>query len=163
MVRFRGRSRASWSVGVGSGLASLDDLLDLFAMWHSCWLVLEIDSSLLMGGSTSIQQRHWVVVDPETLPLIRLPGSSTGLTSAQFRAKREAAARGSVQGATDAYGGMAALNSERARQQIEADKSVVHLRVVSWADEHHHIHQPTLPFVLQRFYGGYAFPRFNQR
>lgn len=151
------------SVGTGLRVATLDQLLELLTMWGDCWLVMEIDSSLLNGGGTSIQQRHWVVVDPETMPLIRPPGEVNGLTAAQLMAKRSSAARASVAGATDAYSGMAKLTSERERQQKNITASAIRLRVVSWANEHQPIFSPTLPFVLDRFYGGYAFPRFNRR
>jgi hypothetical protein len=151
------------SVGMGAGLASLDDMLKLFALWETCWLVMEIDSSLLKGGGTSITQRHWVVVDPETRPLFGRPGQSTGMTAAQWRAQRLAGDGRSWAGATNGYAAAAGLRAERERQSEEADGMIVKLRVVSWAEEHMGIHRVNLPFVLDRFHGGYAFPRFNQK
>lgn len=151
------------SVGAGYAREGLDELLALFARWESCWLVLQIDASMLNGGGTSIQQRHWVVVDPETRPLIGKSGQSTGQTATQFVAAREARRRASVQGFREAYGGAVAANEEIVRQKAEVDTAILKLRVVTWGDEHHHLHQPSLRFVLDRFHGGYAFPRFNRK
>lgn len=147
------------SIGTGLGLASLDDLLALLSLWESCWLVMEIDYTLLTGGGTALWRKHWVVVDPETRPLIGRPGG-TGLTAAQFRHQSRAGEQRSIAGAREGYGTAAALRAEQERQQTE---NILRMRVVSWADEHTRLHQVSLPFVLARFYGGFAFPRFNQR
>lgn len=151
------------SVGIGLNLKSLDDLMQLFACWDSCWLVLQIDSSMLDGGGTSIRQRHWVVVDTETRPLIGQAGQSTGLPASQWMAQRQKRARASVLGQREAYGAAAAVNVELERQRVDADTALLKLRLVTWNNEHHRVKEPTLKFVLDRFYGGYAFPRFNRR
>ena len=150
------------SVGVGYTVKGVDDFLELLKRWDSYWLVMQIDASMLNGGGTSIQQRHWVVIDPETRPLIGQPGSSTGLPAAQFVAQRQARGRTSVMTARDPYSGAAAARAEAERQNAEVDAAVLKIRLVTWGDEHHQVHQSSLRFVLDRFHGGYAFPRFNR-
>jgi hypothetical protein len=120
--------------------------------------VIQIDASLLSGGSTSIQQRHWVVVDPETPPAIQAAGQVAWFDPKSFgrlRADRRKAALGAVH---DAYAGAAVAKGEDSQDH----RSPMRLRVVSWGDEHHPIRDATIGNFADRFYGGYAFPRFNR-
>lgn len=39
----------------------------------------------------------------------------------------------------------------------------VNLRLVTWGKEHHPVVNPNIGNILQRTYGGYAFPRFRGR
>lgn len=146
------------SVGVGLFNSSLEDALALLDRWVGYWLVIQIDASLLSGGSTSIQQRHWVVVDPETPPAIQAAGQAAWFDPKSFgrlRADRRKAALGPVH---DAYSGAAVAKGEDSQDH----RSPIRLRVVSWGDEHHPIRDATIGNFADRFYGGYAFPRFNR-
>lgn len=138
------------SVGLGAFAASMEDLLALLSRWGSHWLVMQIDSSLLNGGSTSITQRHWVVVDPDTRPLIQPPGQRGGLSPSDFVTFRQR----QLATHTNAYSAVAHVEGLGAAQ--------TNLRVVSWANEHTRISGSTIGNVADRFYGGYAFPRFGR-
>ena len=61
--------RAS-SMGLGAFRSGLFDTLSLMTCWSSCWIVLEIDMSLIQGGDpTFFNNRHWVVVRPRQHPI----------------------------------------------------------------------------------------------
>lgn len=138
------------SVNIGLFNASRQDLLDLLALWSGYWLVLQIDSSLLQGGSTSIRNRHWVVVNPETRPLFQPPGQRGEMSPPDFAAWE----RSALSTQANAYAAQAALDVD--------DAALVDLRVVSWGDEHSKVKGATLGNIASRFYGGFAFPRFNR-
>lgn len=72
------------SVGLGAALATTDDLLALLSLWETCWLIMEIDAGMLIGGS-GLFRRHWVVVDPETRPTLTRSDRPGAITVAQFR------------------------------------------------------------------------------
>lgn len=138
------------SVDIGLFNASQQDLLALLALWGSHWLVMQIDSSMLTGGGTSITQRHWVVVDPDTRPLIQPPGQRGGLSPADFTAWQRAA----LSKENNAYSAQAQLDFDAT--------ALTNLRVVSWGNEHTPVRGATLGNISSRFYGGFAFPRFNR-
>lgn len=138
------------SVGTGLLRGSRDDLLNLLRLWNGNWLVMQIDSSMLTGGATSITQRHWIVVDPETRPLIQPPGQKDGFPVDDFIKWQ----RSAVQRAANAAGGQATVDA--------ASTALMRLRVVSWGKEHVSVRNPTLGDVNDRFYGGFVFPRFNR-
>lgn len=146
------------SVGWGVVERSIEDLLALLDLWDSHWLVMEIDSSMLRGGGKWPTQRHWVVVDPETRPLI-LPGSGGGsMTPGKFAAQHRAKPFGGASMPREAYGAAAAA----AVQNRQYETAQTTMRVVSWAEEHVPVSGATLSNVASRFYGGYAFLRFNR-
>ncbi|PSJ43125.1 hypothetical protein [Allosphingosinicella deserti] len=145
------------SVGQGLMNGSMEDLLELLDLWGSHWLVMQIDASLLSGGGQSITQRHWVVIDPEMRPLIQAKGRSA-MTPGEFARLRRARPFGAGTIPQDAYGAAAAAN----RQSAEYRAAPTNLRVVSWGNEHTPIWGSTIGNVADRFYGGYAFPRFNR-
>jgi hypothetical protein len=59
-------------MGLGALPISLATFLDLMNSWPTCWIILQIDVSLLSGGETHfLKGRHWVVVDPHRAPMVR--------------------------------------------------------------------------------------------
>ena len=144
------------SVGFGLARSSLAELLELLDRWAGHWLVMQIDSSLLEGGASSPLQRHWIVVDSERQPLIQPAGGQGGLLPGAFSTIRSLHERALLAQVRDAYAGQAVVDEETRLDHA----ALTNLRVVSWGDEHYHLYTPTIGYVADKFYGGYAFPRF---
>jgi hypothetical protein len=146
------------SVGVGLLKSSMEELLELLDRWAGYWLVIQIDASLLYGGPSSIQQRHWVVIDPETPPMIQPAGQAAWFDPRTFSRLRRDRRATALRQVNDAHAGQAVVDAEDREDQ----RSATRLRVVSWGNEHHPLHGATIGNVADRFYGGYAFPRFGR-
>lgn len=160
------------TMGIGAFQSSLLDTLGLFRYWPSCWIVLQIDVSLLKNADTDFfGGRHWVVVDPHHQPLAyKQPGN----TPVPFSAAIEAiwAATGQhANGQIKAAGGLANMDDAAAaklEQQAASDLEgtpvanwTTNLRVSTWAEEGHGIYSGRLGRLIGRIYGGFAFSRFS--
>lgn len=136
----------------------LDDLLALLSLWSTHWLVFEIDASLLEGGSPGALNRHWVVVDPYHLPHIRLNGGRGAVMQpGDLRAMLQKQPFGPGPSPTNVYAAMGDLKSRNA----ELAQAKTDLAFVSWGDQPYRTPLMTLGLVMDRFYGGYAFPQFR--
>lgn len=133
---------------MGQGILKQDlgSFADLMKYWPRCWIVLQIDSSMITGGNTStFHNRHWVVVNPHRLAHATPPGGAPvllGQLRGQFR--RIPGVRGTSR--LD----WSHMNNWR-----------TDLTLVTWGDEAHTIRAATLGEIEDRFYGGIAFPRIR--
>jgi hypothetical protein len=135
------------TMGAGLLKSNMAATLQLMRNWGSSWIVLQIDSSLLQGGSTNtFEKRHWVVVDPHKAPMVR--NGKDG--------------RWTPMG--DAAGEVWKVPPDRIAEGIEGYHMKdwdTDLQVASWGNEHHPIHGGKLGQTIGRIYGGYAFSRFK--
>lgn len=135
------------TMGAGLLKSPLAETLKLMGRWGDSWIVLQIDSSLLQGGSTNtFAKRHWVVVDPHKQPMVRKgPG-------------------GPVVPMGDVAQDIWKLPPDQLARGIQGYPMAdweTNLGIVTWADEHHAIHGRKLGQTIGRIYGGYAFSRFK--
>lgn len=137
------RPRAD-TMGVGATRKSIGDFLKVARNWPNCWIVLQIDTSLLQGGKTNFAtQRHWVVMDPHQTPLVKM-GAGRVVTLADLPGK-----------ITD-FNDLDGSDQERVLKSWQTN-----LRVVSWGKENYAIAGQDLGYLEDRFYGAIAFPRFR--
>lgn len=136
-------------MGPGILSISLSEFLLLMNFWPSCWIVLQIDASLLQGGATNFfTNRHWVVVDPYRRPLVQL--GAKGAIVPLGNAARPAA--------------LAPLSDLATGQPIASawvDSWKTNLRFVSWGRENYAMAEQRLGELVGRVYGGFAFPRLR--
>lgn len=131
-------------MGLGLAKARLSQFVELMRFWGRCWIVLQIDSSLIQGGNPdTLHNRHWVVVDPHHQPAIRRgDGRQVPLGSIGDRFTR--------------------IRNPRMPLEVHdpaMDGWTMDLKLVTWGQENYPIRMATLGDVPSRFYGGYAFPR----
>lgn len=149
------------TMGLGVMKSALLDMLSLMKQWGSSWIVLQIDSSLLSGGSTNtFQQRHWVVVDPHHPPRARKGTGGPWIPLGEAAGEIWAELMRQTSSGRDL--------SEQSQQRAATALSGRHLagwetdlRVASWANEQHGIFGGKLGQAFDRIYGGYAFSRFR--
>lgn len=136
------------TMGLGIATSSLMEFLNLMRRWSSCWIVLQIDVSLLSGGKTSFfQGRHWIVVDPHRQPMVR-----------------DGAGKVVPIGETAADIWKVPLDVIESGQFVDGplmNHWVTNLRLVSWGKENYAMARQELGHLVGRIYGGYAFPRFR--
>ena len=141
------RPRVS-TMGLGLATSSVAEFLSLMKQWSSCWIILQIDVSLLSGGRTSFfQGRHWIVVDPHRQPLVR---NGEGKVVPM--------------GDTSADIWKVPLNVVESGRVLDAplmDHWMTNLRLVSWGRENYAMARQEVGHLVGRVYGGYAFPRFR--
>ena len=144
------------SVGIGLFGASISSLLNVLTLWSTHWLILEIDASLLIGGGSAPNNRHWVVVDPFQRPLVRSPGGQPKEPSAlRDQLRRKPLGDGPPPASPVEY-----MMADQ-RQAAGFDATLTSLKLVSWGEEPYLIPNPTLGHVGAKFYGGFAFPHFR--
>lgn len=135
------------TMGAGLFKSPLAETLTLMKHWGDSWIILQIDSSLLQGGSTNtFAKRHWVAVDPHRQPMVRKGAGGPVVPLADV--------------APDIWKippGQSAPNLEGHHM---ADWET-NLGIVTWANEHHEVHNRKLGQTIGRIYGGYAFSRFK--
>ncbi|WP_294322467.1 hypothetical protein [uncultured Sphingomonas sp.] len=134
------------SMGLGLGKAGLREFVQAMHYWGRHWIVLQIDSSLIVGGTTStFENRHWVVVDPHYRPRVRDgEGRVVPLGDIVERIVPRAMPRAGV------YWDDSAVRDWR-----------MDLRLFSWGKEGVRARTDRLGDVPARFYGAFAFPRFG--
>ncbi|RZL80905.1 MAG: hypothetical protein EOP66_06195 [Sphingomonas sp.] len=135
------------SMGLGAFKSGLFFFANLMRFWRDHWLVMQIDSSLIEGGTpNTFAQRHWVVVDPHKMPRVQIGGK--GAPQPLWAILDEFWRVPSAQLDT-------AILGERMKDWP------MDLRVVTWGAEDTKFRMNTLGDVASRFYGGYAFPRIG--
>ncbi|WP_230628719.1 hypothetical protein [Sphingomonas sp. Leaf37] len=135
------------TMGAGLMKSSMLATLSLMKQWTGSWIVLQIDSSLLQGGTTNtFTKRHWVVVDPHRRPMIRkgAGGPVVPLGDAAEELWKEPSG-----------------DIARGLQGVHMRDWDTNLSIVTWGDEHHAIHGRKLGQTIGRIYGGFAFSRFR--
>jgi hypothetical protein len=140
-------SRAVYDcMGLGLTKVGLRPFAELMRHWNRCWLVLQIDSSLIKGGEpNTIRKRHWVVVDPRQQPRVK-------------RADGQVVPLGSI---GDQFG---RVDDPRVPAHVLDERMndwAMDLRLVTWGKEGEPLTLSTLGAVPDRFYGGFAFPHFR--
>jgi hypothetical protein len=133
-------------MGLGALKTGLRPFVELMRHWQRCWLVLQIDSSLITGGEpNTVRKRHWVVVDPHQMPRVRRgDGKLVPLGSIGDQFARPADPRVPVD----------VLDSRLHGWKMD-------LKVVTWGKEGYPLTLSLLGDVPSRFYGGFAFPRLR--
>lgn len=141
-----GSTPASDCMGQGVLKQDLGSFADLMTYWPRCWIILQIDSSMITGGNTStLHNRHWVVVNPRRLAHATPPGGAPvllGQLRSQFR--KRSGPRGGWRW------DWSHMNNWR-----------TDLTLVTWGTDAHTISTATLGEIEDRFYGGIAFPRIR--
>ena len=140
------------SVGVGLMQKSIEDLLELLALWSTHWIVLQIDASLLQNGSPGITNRHWVTVNPVYPPRVAPAGSQEPSFAPALMTKNPF-------GSGTKGGAESKAIAKLKHSRMAAD--VVDMKVVSWSHDWHKFNNPTLGHIASLFYGGYACRRFR--
>ena len=135
-------------MGLGALPISLATFLDLMNSWPTCWIILQIDVSLLSGGETHFfKGRHWVVVDPHRAPMVRDGNGKTVPIGAAaqdiWHLPPAMIERGDV------------LDGPLMQDWV------TNLRLVSWGQENHAMSQQKLGYLVNRVYGGFAFSHFR--
>lgn len=134
------------TMSMGITKKPLADFLKVARFWSSCWIVLQIDSSLLSGGGTNtFTQRHWVVMDPHHAPLVRMGAAGKVVQLGDLPGK--------IGEKLDDLDGS---DEERVMRSW-----VTNLRLVSWGKENYAMATQTLGHLEGRLYGAFAFPRFR--
>lgn len=137
------------TMGWGVATIPVATFLNLMNQWAACWIVLQIDASLLNGGGPRFfTGRHWVVVDPHRAPMVRLGDGGKVVPLGAAAAK-----------IWDVP--MPVIESGNVLDGPLMQNWVTNLRLVSWGHENYAMARQQIGHLVGRIYGGFAFPRFR--
>ena len=135
------------TMGWGIDPATVESTLKLMAHWPSCWIVLQIDASLIDTGDISFfGNRHWVVVSPRVMPTVQIgrggPVVAMGDALSFFQAEERK---------------MWTTSIDKLLHSPQPGEWQTSLHVVSWGNEALGVRDPKLGYLYPRVYGGFAF------
>ncbi len=137
------------SMGLGAFKSDLSSFLGIARHWSNCWIVMQIDVSLLgnmdkdfFGG------RHWVVMDPHHMPLVRRGAGGPVVPMGE-------AARDIWTAPAEAFENGQVFNGPHMRDWQ------TNMRLVSWGRETYPLAERKLDRLVDRVYGAYAFPHIR--
>jgi hypothetical protein len=127
------------TMGVGLMKSPTSSTLKLLAQWPTSWIVLQIDSSLLSGGTTStFRNRHWVVVNPHRRPLVRVAETKQVVPMSEV---------------------LKSVPAGHAMPDLGTWQTSLYF--ASWGNENTPMHDQHLGQLAGRIYGGFAFSHFR--
>lgn len=135
------------TMGVGLEPASIESTLKLMAYWPSCWIVLQIDASLIQTGDVGFfTNRHWVVVSRRVMPTVQIgsggPVVRMGDALSFYQAEEKK---------------MWNMRVDKLHDYPKPAEWQTSLHVVSWGNEARGVRNPKLGYLYPRVYGGFAF------